>query len=329
MRTEKEIFLGQQKLDEREIVLPSGKYKSAAVVAIINPDEKILFMKRTPKYGGDWVFPGGSLDPGENHERAAVREVEEEVGIKLDSEEMFPYSSCITDPNSRRERHNVLIFAANLPDRQRPRIASKAEVADIDWIDPKEAIERSGSGEVKILPSALRVIKRTADYLLNKKQREYAGVLLGGTFDRLHKGHEDLLRRAFDVGDHVSIGVTTDEYVEGSRKGHKELIQPFDKRMEVLSNFLEEQGQLDRVVTIPLHEAMGSKIFDPRLGALIVSEETKQRGHEVNGLREKKGKKTVDILVVSMRHDEKGQISSTRLRQEERAQNSGGVIYSR
>lgn len=34
-----------------------------------------------PKYD-DWTFPKGKLDPGETHEQAAVREVEEETGIR-------------------------------------------------------------------------------------------------------------------------------------------------------------------------------------------------------------------------------------------------------
>ena len=34
-----------------------------------------------PKYD-DWTFPKGKLDPGESHEQAAVREVEEETGLR-------------------------------------------------------------------------------------------------------------------------------------------------------------------------------------------------------------------------------------------------------
>lgn len=34
-----------------------------------------------PKYG-DWSFPKGKLDPGESHEQGAIREVEEETGLR-------------------------------------------------------------------------------------------------------------------------------------------------------------------------------------------------------------------------------------------------------
>ena len=37
-------------------------------------------------------------------------------------------------------------------------------------------------------------------------------VATGGTFDILHKGHYMLLLKAFEVGRHVIIGVSSDNY---------------------------------------------------------------------------------------------------------------------
>ena len=39
-------------------------------------------------------------------------------------------------------------------------------------------------------------------------------ITVGGTFDVLHKGHWFLLEEAFNVGERVLIGLTTDEFVE-------------------------------------------------------------------------------------------------------------------
>lgn len=41
---------------------------------------KVLLVHR-PRYD-DWSLPKGKLDPGESHRRAAVREVEEETGLR-------------------------------------------------------------------------------------------------------------------------------------------------------------------------------------------------------------------------------------------------------
>jgi 8-oxo-dGTP pyrophosphatase MutT (NUDIX family) len=45
-----------------------------------NGVEEILVVHR-PAYG-DWSFPKGKLEPGEREEEAAVREVEEETGLR-------------------------------------------------------------------------------------------------------------------------------------------------------------------------------------------------------------------------------------------------------
>ena len=44
-------------------------------------------------------------------------------------------------------------------------------------------------------------------------------VVVGGTFEYMHKGHMALLKKAFDIGDFVYIGLTSDSYVK--KKGRK------------------------------------------------------------------------------------------------------------
>lgn len=44
------------------------------------PSAEILIVHR-PQYD-DWTFPKGKVEPGESHEECAVREVEEETGLR-------------------------------------------------------------------------------------------------------------------------------------------------------------------------------------------------------------------------------------------------------
>ena len=46
----------------------------------------------------------------------------------------------------------------------------------------------------------------------------FRAVATGGTFDEIHAGHVALLARAFQEGDRVIIGVTSDEFVKGKKK---------------------------------------------------------------------------------------------------------------
>ncbi len=58
-------------------------------------------------------------------------------------------------------------------------------------------------------------------------------VITYGTFDLLHIGHIHLLRRARELGDHLTVAVSTDEFNEG--KGKKTIL-PFAERLEIVKS---------------------------------------------------------------------------------------------
>jgi 8-oxo-dGTP pyrophosphatase MutT (NUDIX family) len=57
------------------------------IAAVIAKGEKLLVCQRPPhkRHGGLWEFPGGKLEPGEDDEAAARRELAEELGIHVES----------------------------------------------------------------------------------------------------------------------------------------------------------------------------------------------------------------------------------------------------
>jgi 8-oxo-dGTP diphosphatase len=65
------------------------KPKSAAprrlkvLAAVMEKDGRILIARRksTDRFGGQWEFPGGKLEPGETPEQCLERELTEEFGI--------------------------------------------------------------------------------------------------------------------------------------------------------------------------------------------------------------------------------------------------------
>lgn len=55
---------------------------NAASVALIERDKVLLIQRARAPYFGMWSLPGGRLEPGEDAETCAVREVAEEVGLR-------------------------------------------------------------------------------------------------------------------------------------------------------------------------------------------------------------------------------------------------------
>ena len=57
-----------------------------AVVVILNPNNEVLLLKRSPGdywCAGKWGYPGGKLDEGETAEAAAIRETKEEANLDV------------------------------------------------------------------------------------------------------------------------------------------------------------------------------------------------------------------------------------------------------
>jgi pantetheine-phosphate adenylyltransferase len=301
---------------------PNSEFvKKAAVVAIVNSDNEVLLMKRVQMDGEDWVYPGGKVETDETYDAAARREVEEEAGIALDENlnPLFPLANYVTAPDAYGIQHDLLVYITKYHlDQPLPKVASPEEMTDLGWFNPLAVLEEVAQGRMTILQSGLFAIQRVHEYLSPEKNRTYGEVLMGGTFDRLHVGHKQLLQKAFEVGDYVYIGLTTDEYVNKSSKHLKQLVKPYEERLYVLRSYLHEQGALNRAIILPLSDTAGPKALDPRLEALIVSEETQAGGEYVNNLRLKHNVEPMEVVVVPLITDETQQvISSTRIRKQE------------
>ena len=147
-------------------------------------------------------------------------------------------------------------------------------------------------------------------------EQRVKAISVGGTFDVMHKGHWLLLEEAFKVADKVMIGISTDEFAASLKKPH--VIDPYNKRLQDVKDFLAERRLLDRVTFFPLNDPYGPTIDNGGLEAIIVSEETEPRAEEINQIRVSKGKRPLLMFVLKMILAEDGKpISSTRVRRQE------------
>lgn len=140
--------------------------------------------------------------------------------------------------------------------------------------------------------------------------KRYKKVAVGGTFDKFHDGHKKLLSTAFELGNQIEIGVTSDAF--GGLKGD---IDSCKVRMQNLKSFFSDKSNF---IVIPLEDPYGTTIYDADFEAIVVSEETEPTAVEINNIRISKGMKPLDIVVVSFVLAYDGiPISSTRIRRGE------------
>ncbi|XP_015116701.1 bifunctional coenzyme A synthase [Diachasma alloeum] len=144
-------------------------------------------------------------------------------------------------------------------------------------------------------------------------------VVLGGTFDRLHNGHKILLSEAvLRCEEKLTVGVTDETMIQG--KVLWELIEPCEKRIEAVKEFLEDIDGSLRYDVVPISDMFGPTKSEDDLDLIVVSEETKRGGEKVNELRKEKGLRILDIHVVKLAEDmghsehEESKISSSNQR---------------
>ncbi len=136
-------------------------------------------------------------------------------------------------------------------------------------------------------------------------------VATGGTFDEIHAGHIALLARAFEVGDTVIIGVTSDEFAAARKK----LNYDFDRRVANLKQTISDKFGDVRFQIAKLDNEFGPAVTTGDIGALVASAETQSKGAKLNEIRKKNGLPPAEIIAVEMVKAEDGKpISSTRIR---------------
>jgi len=136
-------------------------------------------------------------------------------------------------------------------------------------------------------------------------------VCIGGTFNRLHKGHRLLLSKAFETAGEngfVFIGLA-----RGKLVNIKKNVKSYESRRKALERYLQKEGFIDRAKIVPIGKKYGLTLSHD-YDYIVVSPETKKIADEINEERKKLGKKTLKIVSIPFVLSEDGKpISSTRI----------------
>ena len=119
---------------------------------------------------------------------------------------------------------------------------------------------------------------------------------MGGTFNVIHDGHLALLNRAFEEGDEIYIGLTTDTMASRSRKVP---LQDYETRLQSLNNTLGQIAGNKPFFVFPLEDPM-SRAASGNFEVIVVSQETIRGAEKINEVRARNGLKPLEIAIIDM-----------------------------
>jgi len=157
--------------------------------------------------------------------------------------------------------------------------------------------------------------------------KKYECVATGGTFDILHNGHIELLKKSFEIGKYVIIGVSSDNLVKEKLK--KRINNSFKiRKLNLIEIIHNEVGSRLYEIT-KLEDEFGPLMFSDKVDCMVASTETRYKGAKVNEIRTSMGLTTIDIVSVELKLAQDGlPISSSRIRANE-IDHNGNILRNK
>ena len=139
-------------------------------------------------------------------------------------------------------------------------------------------------------------------------------VATGGTFDYIHIGHIKLLSTAFEISDHVIIGLTSDRFVK-RYKLTSNIKNNYLRRLFNLKKYISLNFKDANYTILKLEDEFGPVISSSQIQAIVVSEETLVKVKQINKIRISNCLEPLRVIVVEIAKSSDGKpISSTRIR---------------
>lgn len=145
---------------------------------------------------------------------------------------------------------------------------------------------------------------------------KYHHLVLGGTFDHFHLGHQRLIEKGFGLSKKVTIGIVKKNLYEN--KFLSQTVESYSIRKNSVSEFLTGKGWLKRAKIVSIYDIYGTTLIDKTIEAIVVSSKTKRAAKKINEKRLKIGLPLMKIVVIDdVLADDGKLIASERIRRGE------------
>jgi pantetheine-phosphate adenylyltransferase len=135
-------------------------------------------------------------------------------------------------------------------------------------------------------------------------------VCVGGTFNVIHDGHLALLSRAFDEGDEVYVGLTSNALASRNKTVP---VRDYHTRLKNLMNLFARLSKGKHFHIFQLDDELGPAIRED-YDVIVVSGETLAGAERINKARKENGLKPLRIVVIDFVLGPDGEkISSTKI----------------
>ena len=104
---------------------------------VINVGHNVLLGRSTKEQTkGQWIIPGGKIEPFETIQEASTREIKEETGIEVGSQEMLFVSERVNPP----DEHRLVIYVSGQATGGvlRSTFTEEDELSEVRWVDPRD-----------------------------------------------------------------------------------------------------------------------------------------------------------------------------------------------
>lgn len=115
----------------------SDKPRVGVATIVMNAGHNILLGRSNKEETkGQWIIPGGKIEPFETIQEASTREILEETGVQISGQEMLFVSERVNPPNE----HRIVIYVEGKAagGDLRATFTEEDELSEVRWVDPRD-----------------------------------------------------------------------------------------------------------------------------------------------------------------------------------------------